>query len=488
MTIQFRANENEHTLANDANVSIVAPFYVPRLLKKLSPHFINKTFKIGNSQRTWQIKAQMTLLDLVALARNSVNDFSNLEALAALNELAALCAIAGKDTATHYRKGSLATRTALNQEVYILDMPTYEFFQHAMIRENTSQFLWTLLDNEIYENVVGEKKPTFAQAKKEKTNRFIEFDKTILFDTKAYHAFIAQSFMLAIRALHTATEENPQALNLKFLNNNIPVAFSDEMNDAILLHYGMGILKGLKQFDENPHNLSCIKRLELAPCKETNTELKRVYELIQFLCKKNNIEFACTQEDVLAPTAPQFKTAAFYREGIEENLQGRGHKFNPICNIQIQEHLEQYVQLKESKSHKPRLTLAQLAFNNRWPLATTAIKLLLLLPLKLSWPLFAGIALGTFVGTKIIEKIRDSFKRQQYDIYCHKAEADLNKLNKTQVTSFEIGYNAAMSGKQQLWGLCQWQAYKAPKAYYAGYETKLQNNQTLKNNIKAKTI
>lgn len=66
--------------------------------------------------------------------------------------------------------------------------------------------------------------------------------------------------------------------------------------------------------------------------------------------------------------------------------------------------------------------------------------------------------------------LRDKFKEKEYFAYDAKTESEMIKLTDTQKQSFEIGLEASKSYQTQFSGLFKWQAYRSPKAYYAGLD------------------
>ena len=75
--------------------------------------------------------------------------------------------------------------------------------------------------------------------------------------------------------------------------------------------------------------------------------------------------------------------------------------------------------------------------------------------------------------------VRELVTKKQYRAYDAKKDSEISSLTDTQKKSFEIGTDAAKSYKNQFYGLFQWQAYKAPKAYYAGLQAGLEQDNEL---------
>jgi hypothetical protein len=78
-----------------------------------------------------------------------------------------------------------------------------------------------------------------------------------------------------------------------------------------------------------------------------------------------------------------------------------------------------------------------------------------------------GVAL---LVVSTIGALRHHFATQHYTSYSHKRPQDISALTATQRQAFTQGRRAAKSSARQIVGLLLgWQAYRAPKAYYAGY-------------------
>ena len=55
------------------------------------------------------------------------------------------------------------------------------------------------------------------------------------------------------------------------------------------------------------------------------------------------------------------------------------------------------------------------------------------------------------------------------------------------MTAFDVGQQSAKSTKGQILGLFAWQAYRHPKAFYAGYEAHVNENEALIKKVLAKS-
>lgn len=381
-TIHLRVKQRHSTKANDENVKIFAPTWVEQALKKLSPEFKNARFEIEPpSKKYWTVKDKLTLIDLVALARNERANTSGIinfslyqgikkEAVIALRDLAKHCVIVGNDTATHFGGYPAGTDpTPLNQEVTICDLPGLQFQElnntgrHVLLspKDNLPK---GMLDKEIFKNTVGEDKATFQQAKQDKTGRYLKGsfkNKAVLFDIKAFQRFVSQDFVLAGLALNKQAKlaQRPEKLNFKFLKYgagffaaNLEGIAKEKLNENLTL----AVYEGIKQFFNLPLAMrSQIKRIELPFFRDAdNPQIDKILNKIAKLCKENKIEFASTNDDALAPTSTKFKTATTncsdphaptgnemnygsVDAAIAENLKKKGNNFSPICNRKMQQ-------------------------------------------------------------------------------------------------------------------------------------------------------
>jgi hypothetical protein len=94
---------------------------------------------------------------------------------------------------------------------------------------------------------------------------------------------------------------------------------------------------------------------------------------------------------------------------------------------------------------------------------------------------YAGAILAAICSDAI--RFRHQVKRQQYFNYDAKTTPEINNLTDIQQTSFKIGLEASKSYQKQFLGLFQWQAYRSPKAYYAGLQAGLEQDDELINKI-----
>ncbi|MBS0290323.1 MAG: hypothetical protein JSS07_09875 [Proteobacteria bacterium] len=545
--IVFRDQQDIKSIGDDEQVKAFAPAWVEKALEKIAPKFYGTKFEIGSyindnfepSGKQYEIKQKMTLIDLIAIARNERANTNGIikyaqypgisnETIIALRDLAKHCVMVGKDIATHFGGFPGGEPQELNQEVYICDLPGLQFQQldntgrHVLISQE-GDFPKGALDDEIYENTVGEKKFTLEKAQQDTQSRFLtgKFkDKAVLFDTIAYQAFIMQDFILAATTLNAqAKSAAPQAeLNFKFLKYGAGFflnGLEGEAKNKLSENLAIGVLKGIQQLLKlSPESRSQIKRIELPYYRETNNQrLDEILKEIETLCTKNGLEFASTKDDMLAQTSKKYKTATtncsdphapFGNEmnygsvdaAIAENLARKGNNFNPIFNTKMKEayltisHLLHQIHNKPlevpvvlTPQTKPALSILS---KIKWSVisalfvgALVKSGQALLIGLTASWTATLASVVIAFVGLEIIRLARNEFKKSQHHQYQQKTQHDLDKLNNIQLSAFNIGRKSAKSTKNQIFGLCSWQAYRSPKAFYAGYEAQQKQDKSL---------
>lgn len=522
-TIEFRAGQDNHTIADDEEVKIFAPFWVEKALEKLAPELKGAQFEMGSSGKYLTIEDKVSLTDLQAIARNErvncsgIIDFNlfngiKRETIIALRDLVRQTVIVGKDSATNYG-GYCSSIRELNKEVYICDLPGLQFQglectgRHVLLSEQ-GDLPQGALDADIFEQTVGEKKRSFKEANQDTSGRFLQGNfkgKPVLFDTIAYQAFIMQDFILSALALNAQAKltDPKDELNFKFLKYGagfFAYGLFGDAKDKLSENLTMGVLRAIEQlFTLDPEIYRQIKRIELPFYREQNTARgKELLNEIAALCKKQNIEFASTMDDALAQTS-SFKTATtncadpHARTGnemgyssvdaaIAQNLKRKGNNFSPICNRKMG---EAYVTINHYAPPKPFVKYSQAPRHHFiW---TAIIAVVAGVLVKADEAIRQGIYAGwqdTFfkVGIilfsfEIMRFARDKFKAQQYKVYQHKTDKELDKLNQTQLKGFDIG-------SQNKFGLFSWEAYS--KAFYAGATAKEMDDKVLMDKMKAR--
>ncbi|MFI4938581.1 MAG: hypothetical protein ACHQJ6_08785 [Candidatus Berkiellales bacterium] len=385
----------------DNNVVVYAPSWVEKALNKLFPTFKDHQFPLEGTDQTVTIKDKISLIDLLITRNERYSRYSeesrsgeiSLSAMMALKDLGKHCVTVGEDTVV----------STSEQPVYVCELSPLQFQgfynsgRHVLIAKDDDIFHLGALDKEIYQNTVGEPKPVYINARKDKSGRFVKAkfgNDEVLFDTFAYHRFVAQDFTLAALSLNRqakakegkakdekakdekakdekAKDENDD-INFKFLKYGMGVFaeglsiydptksayLSANSGDKVFLskHLAKGVLLGLKDLLAMPKAIfSQIKRIELPYyATDVDDELKQILQEIRALCFQNNIDFS----DHAVPASvksPNYKTATTssskpqaptgnYVESEPPNdeafiagkLKDKGNKFNPIYNREMQ--------------------------------------------------------------------------------------------------------------------------------------------------------
>lgn len=94
----------------------------------------------------------------------------------------------------------------------------------------------------------------------------------------------------------------------------------------------------------------------------------------------------------------------------------------------------------------------------------------------------------TIWGILTTIRLVDAIKEKQYLIYKNKTHEQVQVLNSTQVESFKIGAKAYEDRSERMLSFLSYEAWRAPKAYWAGFAAKNHNDITLIEEIKAKAI
>ncbi|HRE31525.1 MAG TPA: hypothetical protein PLD88_06060, partial [Candidatus Berkiella sp.] len=358
-------------------------------------------------------------------------------------------------------------KTKLNKEVYICDLPGLQFQQldntgrHVLISAN-NDFPQGDLDQEIYHNTVGANKPTYHDALKDKSNRFIKGtfkNNEVYFDTHAYYAFVAQDFVLAAKTIHIQAKDETKGINFKFLKYGVGFFAEDldgEAKNQLSEHLTQGVLLGLKRWIKLPTaQRDKIKRIELPFYKEAgNVAIQNTLNEIERICAKHNIEFAATTQDALAPTSKQYITAATncsdphvptgnemhygsVDAAIAENLARKGNNFSPICNkeMKCQFLAMQPLSQKIIKNQEPQGFSAEIISK------IGAMKWSAMIGIGAAFLLNAGYGIGlsalaggvlVFIGCELLRAGRELVKQAQYQTYIKKDTVQIRQINETQ--------------------------------------------------------
>ena len=196
------------------------------------------------------------------------------EIVYALKDLVRQCVIIGRDWTTHY--GGYPkdnNRVQQKERVYICDLIGLQFQNDynsgrlVLISDSPPK---GFLDEFIYEQVVGEKKPSYVNSANDKSGRF-ELRNGIYFDKKAYIKFVAKDVLITGLASDDCVTES---VNFKFLKYGTGY-FAGSYRDILESLIGQGVAQGLAELLPRQQH---IKSIEL-PFYDQNP-------IIDSLCRK----------------------------------------------------------------------------------------------------------------------------------------------------------------------------------------------------------
>ena len=336
----------------DYHVILAAPDWVQtglRLIRQtLNRDIVVDITDSTGRHETEQICGEITLKNLQLMARNeswngmgeiNFGNFQDIspEIVYALKDLVRQCVIIGRDWTTHYGgypKGNQRIRQ--KERVYICDLIGLQFqndYNSGRLVLISDSLPKGLLDQFIYEQVVGEKKPTSLDAVYDKSERFEERN-GIYFDKKAYIKFVAKDVLITGLALdHCVTE----SVNFKFLKYGTGY-FAGSYRDILESLIGQGVAQGLAELLPRQQH---IKSIEL-PFYDQNPIIDKV-------CAENNVQLKYGRDDALLKTHPNHTTATTncadphasignkmgfgsIDGAIAENLDFKAMKLCPIIN------------------------------------------------------------------------------------------------------------------------------------------------------------
>lgn len=353
--IYLRHDQNRDHIngAQDSNVTIYAFKYLRELCNQLNPYLKGHHFNVYDNNNevinNLVIGDELTLSQLISISRNEPQNcngiihFQNYKGIDAniiitLKDLVKLCIIIGKDHTIRY--GGYRCRShEQSMPVYVMDCIGLQFQRPyntgrlVLIQLNNSHE--GLLDNAIYEAIVGEKRPNHSICNQNQ-ERFISCPGGIYFDTKAYIEFVSHDLLLSVIAINMIASRD---VCFKFLKYGTGF-FAGNYGTILEQNINRGVLKGLETFFSN-HTNKWIKMIEL-PFYESDDE-------IIALCKRNGVDCIFTRDDALKSTFKNLIIATtncadphsvFGNEmgyssvdaAIATNLKGSGHKFNPQLN------------------------------------------------------------------------------------------------------------------------------------------------------------
>lgn len=345
----------------DPKVIVFAPNWVKQGLNQLRQFVpigtIIKYFDKTGATDEGVLSHLISLTDLEFMARNKASSVTgkikfrlynglirNKAVVYALKDLVRQCVIIGTDMTTHYGGYGCPLRKQ-QSKVVVIDLIGLQFQR----KYNTGRLVLIgssipkgLLDDLIFESVVGEPKRTLNEVKHDKTGRYVKRG-SLYFDTLAYERFVEQDFVLVCLALHRMSDLNPSKLNLKFLKYSTGV-FAGHYRDLFNRHIIRGICRGMRRLLDS--GLNRIKSFEFP-------FYKRDKELID-ICAKGRVKCYFTRNDALKNSRPGLMTATTncanphtitgntmkhhsVDESIAENLRSKANKWSPIINSRMKE-------------------------------------------------------------------------------------------------------------------------------------------------------
>ena len=225
-------HDQNNVLYQDDNVLIVAPDWVQTGLQIIKSSIAKEIDLVITDRKSNEIihktTGNITLKELQLMARNEESNTNgkiqfnnyvgiNENIVLSIKDLVRQCVVVGSDRTTHYGGYPTDTpRVPQNDRAFVCDLIALQFqneYNSGRLVLIGDQLPKGLLDDFIYENVVGEKKLNRAQAANDRSGRFI-FVNGVFFDQKAYIKFVANDILIAGLALNHCAREQ---LNFKFL-------------------------------------------------------------------------------------------------------------------------------------------------------------------------------------------------------------------------------------------------------------------------------
>ena len=345
----------------DPKVVVFAPNWVKQGLYQLRKYTpmgtIIKYFDKTGATDQGELWHPINLTDLEFMARNKASSRTgkikfrlfngltrNKSVVYAFKDLVRQCVIIGTDMTTHCGGYGCPLRRQQSR-VVVIDLIGLQFQR----RYNTGRLVLIgssvpkgMLDDLIFDTVVGEPKRTVKDVKHDKTGRYVKRG-VVYFDTLAYERFVEQDFILVCLALHRMSDLNPTKLNLKFLKYSTGV-FAGHYRDILDRHIIRGVCRGMRRLLDS--GLNRIKSFEF-PFYKRDKELMDI-------CAKGRVKCYFTRNDALKNSRPGLMTATTncanphtitgnlmkhrsVDEAIAENLRSKANKWSSIINIKMKE-------------------------------------------------------------------------------------------------------------------------------------------------------
>lgn len=297
-------------------VTVFAPSWVKEALSVLGAHLKGITFELldnGVIVESFTITETFNEHSLIMLERIARNERSNVTGvinaslysdikdtriLYSIRDLVRQCVVAGVDSCSRCGGYGCSKETQTMSRCYICDLAALQFQQPynsgrlVLIQEDEPYE--GILDDLIFERVVGERKLTFqevtaavqgdASETTEMRKRYIHHDgfgmpsmKTCFLDTYAYSSFVKKDVILSGLAIcQTASTHHPEdKICFKFLKYGTGFfagIFGYALDRLIL----SAVLDGLEELFKKTETLNVIKHVELPFYKSDNTNDKRI--------------------------------------------------------------------------------------------------------------------------------------------------------------------------------------------------------------------
>ncbi|CAL8109539.1 unnamed protein product [Orchesella dallaii] len=384
------------------DTKVVAPLWAKEGLKVLGEHLKGITFEVFDNEsypkrhntpssnvpvESFTISEDFngqSLKILQQIARNEshnttgvintslYSDIKDRRVLYSIRDLVRQCVVVGVDEAKKCGGYNCVKEKQTKQRVYVCDLAALQFQQpyntgrFVLIEENPHK---GILDDLIYENVVGERKKQFEEVKKswesndtEARNRYIRHDgyglpgrSSCFIDSKAYQKFVALDVLISGLALSELASLHGDKLNFKFLKYGTGFfawKFSSELDKLIL----KGVMDGLEHLfmRNDPKVLNTIKHVELPFYKIDPNSLKRIKDFktrygVDIIASTNDAlkqtRTSGTKRLITATTNCGDNHAACGNEmgyssvdaAIAENLVSKGNIFSANINTMMSE-------------------------------------------------------------------------------------------------------------------------------------------------------
>ncbi|ODN02207.1 hypothetical protein Ocin01_04457 [Orchesella cincta] len=379
------------------DTTIFAPLWVKEGLTELAEHLKGTTFEVfdspsysrrDNPSSTQPVESftinenfnDQSLKILQKVARNEshntsgvintslYSDIKDKRVLYSIRDLVRQCIIVGTDEITKCGGYHCAVERQTKQRVYVCDLAALQFQQAyntgRLVLIQKEEPYKGILDDLIYEQVVGERKKQFDEIvsswdsnNKETRSRYIRHDgfglpgKGYCFiDSKAYRKFVALDVLLSGLALGEIASKNEEKLNFKFLKYGTGFfawKFGTVLNNLIL----PGVIDGLEHlFMRNDEKVKAsIKNVELPFYKIDFKSMKRIKEFQA----KYGVSIIATSNDALKQTCGLITATTNCGDNhavcgnemeygsvdaaIAENLASKGNKFSANINTMMSE-------------------------------------------------------------------------------------------------------------------------------------------------------